>query len=118
MAWVNAVCGRRRVNYNYSNTIVYNNFPVPLLSDAVKEKLIIAAFRVLDVREYHCEKTLAELYAPGQMPEDLRRAHADINALVDSIYSKRGYETDEQRLSDLFGMYEEMTASESARGKK
>lgn len=115
MAWVNAVSGRMRINYQYSNTIVYNNFPMPPLSDAVKEKLTIAALRVLDVREYHCEKTLAELYDPDLMPDDLRAAHADVDALVDSIYSKRGYETDEQRLSDLFAMYEAMAAEEAAK---
>jgi hypothetical protein len=114
MAWVNAVSGRMRINYRYSNTIVYNNFPVPPLSDAAKEKLTVAALRVLDVREYHCEKTLAELYSPDNMPADLRAAHAEVDTLVDSIYSKRGYETDEQRLSDLFAMYEAMTAEEAA----
>jgi hypothetical protein len=72
----------------------------------VKELLTVAALRVLDVREYHCEKTLAELYAPGKMPADLLAAHAEADALVDSIYSKRGYDTDERRLSDLFAMYE------------
>jgi hypothetical protein len=118
MAWVNAVCGRRRINYNYSNTIVYNNFPVPPLTDSVKEQLTVAALRVLDVREYHCERTLAELYAPDLMPDDLRQAHAEVDALVDSVYSKRGYETDEQRLSDLFAMYEAMTAEEQASGAK
>ena len=107
-----------KTDYRYSNTIVYNNFPVPPLSDGVKEKLTVAALRVLDVREYHCEKTLAELYDPFLMPADLRQAHAEVDALVDSIYSKRGYETDEQRLSDLFAKYEEMTAAESARGNK
>jgi hypothetical protein len=77
-------------------------------------QLTEAALRVLDIREYHCEKTLAELYDPDKMPEDLRAAHAEVDALVDSIYSKQGYETDEQRLSDLFAMYEEMTAAEQA----
>ncbi|MCV7616348.1 class I SAM-dependent DNA methyltransferase, partial [Micrococcus luteus] len=115
MAWVNAVSGRMRINYQYSNTIVYNNFPVPPLSDSTKEQLTEAALRVLDVREYHCERTLAELYDPDLMPDDLRQAHAEVDALVDSIYSKRGYETDEQRLSDLFGMYEAMTAAEAAK---
>ncbi|WP_257007932.1 class I SAM-dependent DNA methyltransferase [Brachybacterium alimentarium] len=105
MAWVGAVSGRMRINYQYSNTIVYNNFPVPPLSDTIKERLAIAALRVLDVREYHCEKTLAELYDPDKMPEELRRAHVEVDALVDLIYSKRGYETDEERLSDLFAMY-------------
>ena len=73
---------------------------------------------MLDVREYHCERTLAELYDPDLMPEDLRLAHVAVDGLVDSIYSKRGYETDEQRLSDLFAMYEEMTAAEFAKGSK
>lgn len=118
MAWVDAVSGRMEMRYQYSNTIVYNNFPVPPLSDPTKEQLTLAALRVLDAREYHCEKTLAELYDPDLMPRDLRAAHAAIDALVDSIYSKRGYETDEQRLSDLFAMYEAMTADEATKGTK
>lgn len=115
MAWTRAVGGQLETRIRYSNTIVYNNFPVPPLSDAVKEKLTVAALRVLDVREYHCEQTLAELYDPDKMPDDLRAAHAEVDALVDSIYSKKPYETDEQRLSDLFAMYERMTAEETAK---
>ena len=115
MAWVNAVSGRMEMRYQYSNTIVYNNFPVPPLSEAVKEKLAVAALRVLDVREYHCEKTLAELYDPELMPADLRVAHAEVDAVVDSIYSKRAYESDVQRLSDLFDMYEAMTEAEDSK---
>lgn len=114
MVWMRSVSGRLENRFQYSNTIVYNNFPVPPLSDAMKERLTVAALRVLDVREYHCEKTLAELYDPDLMPQDLREAHAAVDALVDSIYSMRGYETDEQRLSDLFAMYEAMTAEEAA----
>lgn len=114
MAWLGAVGGRMKTDYRYGAYIVYNNFPVPPLSDAIKEELTLAALRVLDVREYHCEKTLAELYDPDLMPNDLRAAHTEVDALVDSIYSKRGYEADEQRLSDLFSMYEAMTADEKA----
>ncbi|MFB1428302.1 DNA methyltransferase [Micrococcus endophyticus] len=115
MVWTRAVSGRLKTDFQYSNTIVYNNFPVPPLTDAVKDRLTVAALRILDVREYHCEKTLAELYDPDLMPDDLRQAHVEVDALVDSIYSKRGYETDEQRLSDLFAMYEAMTAEEAAK---
>ncbi|GAA4784054.1 DNA methyltransferase [Microbacterium gilvum] len=115
MAWLAAVGGRMKTDYRYGAYIVYNNFPVPPLSDAVKEKLTVAALRVLDVREYHCEQTLAELYDPDKMPDDLREAHAAVDTLVDSIYSKKPYETDEQRLSDLFAMYERMTAEEAAK---
>jgi hypothetical protein len=115
MAWTNAVSGRMREDYQYSNTIVYNNFPVPPLSEAVTGKLAVAALRVLDVREYHCEQTLAELYDPDKMPQDLREAHASIDVLVDSIYSKKPYETDEQRLSDLFSMHERMSGEEAVK---
>ena len=118
VVWLRAVGGKLKTDYRYSATIVYNNFPVPPLSDAMKDKLDTAAMRILDVREYHCEQTLAELYDPDLMPEDLRAAHTAVDALVDSIYSKRSYETDEQRLSDLFAMYEAMTAAESAKGNK
>lgn len=113
MVWVQAVSGRMREDYQYSSTIVYNNFPLPQLPEKIKEALNLAALRVLDVREYHCELTLAELYDPDKMPQDLREAHAAVDALVDSIYSKKPYETDEQRLSDLFALYEKMTAEEA-----
>lgn len=118
MTWTRAVGGQHETRLRYSNTIVYNNFPVPPLSETMKEKLTLAALRILDVREYHCEQTLAELYDPDLMPADLRQAHAEVDTLVDTVYSKRGYETDEQRLSDLFAMYEAMTAAESAKGSK
>ncbi|MEY9851430.1 hypothetical protein ABH923_001108 [Leifsonia sp. EB41] len=114
MAWTRAVCSRMKTDYRYSGTTVYNNFPVPPLSDVAKEELNVAALRILDVREYHCEQTLAELYDPDKMPADLRAAHSEVDALVDSIYSRRGYETDEQRLSDLFVLYEHMTTQEAA----
>ncbi|MGP9736119.1 class I SAM-dependent DNA methyltransferase [Brachybacterium sp. AOP42-C2-15] len=114
MVWARAVGGALETRIRYANTIVYNNFPVPSLTAQTREELAVAALRVLDVREYHCEKTLAELYDPDKMPEDLRVAHSEVDALVDSIYSKRGYETDEERLSDLFVMYEQMIAEEEA----
>ncbi|MBJ7321688.1 MAG: class I SAM-dependent DNA methyltransferase [Rhodococcus sp.] len=114
MTWVRAVGGRMNEDYRYSNTLVYNSFPVPPIADVQRELLTDVALRVLDVREYHCDKTLAELYDLDEMPDDLRSAHAEVDELVDSIYSKRGYETDEERLSDLFTMYQAMVAAEDA----
>ncbi|MDK8504673.1 DNA methyltransferase [Corynebacterium accolens] len=114
MVWARAVGGKMKTDYRYSNTIVYNNFPVRELSDVEKQKLTEKALRVLDVREYHCEKTLAQLYDPDLMPANLRQAHREVDEYVDSLYSKRTYETDEDRLSDLFARYEEMIAAEEA----
>ncbi len=115
MAWLSSVGGKLKTDYRYSNTLVYNTFPVPPLNEKTKEKLTAAALRVLDVREYHCEKTLAELYDPDKMPDDLKNAHLAIDYLVDSLYSKKPFETDEERLAVLFDLYEKMTAEEAER---
>ncbi|KQO64230.1 DNA methyltransferase [Curtobacterium sp. Leaf261] len=113
MVWTRAVAGRLKTDLRYSATIVYNNFPVPALGDAAKERLAAAALRVLDVREYHSELTLADLYDPEAMPDDLRAAHSELDAVVDAIYRRRPFDTDEERLSHLFGLYEQMTAEEN-----
>lgn len=114
MAWVRAVGGKMKTDFRYSNTIVYNNFPVPEIGDKQKAHLTETALRILDVREYHCERTLAELYDPDSMPRNLREAHEANDALVDSLYSAKIYSSDEERLADLFGLYEEMIAAEEA----
>lgn len=114
MTWTNRVSGRMREDYQYSNTLVYNTFPVPHLTGPMKEKLTLAALRILDVREYFCEKTLAELYDPEEMPDLLREAHAENDALVDSIYRESGFSSDEERLAALFKLYSKMIAEEEA----
>ncbi|WP_047241332.1 DNA methyltransferase [Corynebacterium epidermidicanis] len=112
MVWVRAVGGQLETRLRYSNTIVYNNFPVPPLSDEVKEALTKVALRVLDVREYHCDRTLAELYDREKMPQDLREAHHAVDKLVDSLYGEQVFD-DESRLSTLFAMYEEYIEREA-----
>lgn len=113
MAWTQRVCGRLETRINYSNTIVYNNFPVPPLSEKAKTELNRLALRVLDVREYYCEYTLAQLYDPDEMPQLLREAHANIDAYVDSLYRTKPFESDEERLTVLFDMYEKAIAAET-----
>lgn len=115
MVWTRAVCSRMKTDFRYSATTVYNNFPLPALSGSSTERLTRAGLRVLDAREYHCEQTLADLYDPDAMPGDLKLAHSELDTLVDSVYSQSGYDSDEQRLSDLFAMYEAMIAQEPAK---
>lgn len=112
MAWLEAVGGKLETRYRYSNTLVYNTFPVPPLTDKQKAALTETALRILDVREYYCEYTLAELYDPDKMPEKLRRAHSENDELVDSLYRPRKFESDAERLTLLFELYEKAIASE------
>ena len=112
MVWVGAVAGRMREDFSYSSTIVYNTFPVPELSASSKEELTKRALRVLDVREYHCEKTLAELYDPDLMPRNLREAHEKIDEAVDRLYKSTPFASDEERLAVLFAKYQQMIEAE------
>lgn len=112
MSWVRAVAGRLETRLNYSNTIVFNNFPVPTMSVVERDLLTQTTLRIFDVREYHSERTLAELYDPDLMPSDLRLAHQQNDDLVDSIYQEGGFDMDEERLSHLFALYENMAKDE------
>ena len=67
--------------------------------------------KVLITREYYPEKTLAELYDPDKMPQDLREAHAKLDDIVESCYPGYPFASDEARLECLFKLYEKMTAA-------
>lgn len=108
-AWISVVCGRLGMGFRYSNTLGYNTFPVPELTDDIKSKLNQSARNILFARENHSENTLAELYDPEKMPDDLRHAHMQNDLLVDSLYKTTRFRNDEERLSRLFEMYEQMT---------
>lgn len=126
MVWLRAVGGKMKTDFSYSNTLVYNTFPLPDLTQAHREELTQRALRVLDVREYHYELTPAELYDPDTMPADLREAHARLDDAVDQLYQTRPFTSDEERLAALFTKYEELleleqhkdTAAQKAKGPR
>ena len=110
MVWVRTVAGRMKTDMQYSNTICYNTFPFPKISSEKKAEIEAAAEDVLITREYYPEKTLAELYDPDKMPQDLREAHAKLDDIVESCYPGYPFASDEARLECLFKLYEKMSA--------
>ncbi len=113
MIWVKTVGGRLKTDYRYSAQLCYNTFPFPKISAEKKQEIEEAAENVLITREYYPEKTLAELYDPDKMPEDLREAHARLDDIVESCYPGYPFASDEARLECLFKLYEKMTVSTS-----
>ncbi|WP_321426283.1 DNA methyltransferase [uncultured Bacteroides sp.] len=110
MAWVKTVGGRLKTDYRYSAQLCYNTFPFPNISDSKKQELESAAEEVLLVRAEHSEKTLAEMYDPNKMPQDLRDTHHTLDLIVESCYRNEPFTSDEERLEHLFKLYEKMTA--------
>lgn len=107
--WIKTVCGKLKTDYRYSSTLGYNTFPCPPLSPQQKEKLNQSARAILFARANHPELTLADMYDPDKMPDDLRKAHEENDILVDKLYRSTPFQTDEARLAVLFKLYEEMT---------
>ena len=109
MAWVKTVGGRLKTDYRYSAQLCYNTFPFPKITEAKKQEIEEAAEEVLLVREDYPGKTLAELYDPDKMPDDLREAHHKLDLIVESCYQDKPFANDEERLECLFKLYEKMT---------
>jgi len=112
MEWVRAVAGRLETRIRYSAGLCYNTFPIPDLTEAQKQTITMHVFEVLEERERHPEKTMAQLYDPDKMPEGLREAHHQLDLAVDRLYRNKPFASDEERLEHLFKLYEEMIAKE------
>ena len=108
--WTKHNAGRLDNRIRYSIFLCYNTFPFPSISDTKKSEIEEAATNVLLARENYPEKTLADLYDPEKMPEDLRAAHEELDAIVESCYPGAPFPNDEARLECLFKLYEKMTA--------
>lgn len=115
LQWIKAVCGTLESRIRYSSALGYNTFPFPSISDQHKQEIAQCAFRILEEREKHPEKTLAQLYDPEKMPEGLREAHRLNDLAVERCYRSKPFESDEERLGYLFILYEKMTAEEQGK---
>ncbi|MDS6452126.1 lactate dehydrogenase [Xanthomonas perforans] len=117
--WAKTVCGRMKSDPRYSNTLGWNTFPVPTLTDKNRTDLTRCAEDILLVREHHFPATIADLYDPDAMPTDLRAAHERNDEVMERIYIGRRFKNDTERLEKLFDLYTKMTASAApAKGRK
>ena len=109
--WISTVCVRMRMDYSYSNTLGWNTFPVPRLTSEDKAALTHCAENILLARELHFPATIADLYDPDTMPDDLRRAHEANDETLERIYIGRRFRNDTERLEKLFELYTKMIAA-------
>ena len=102
---------RMRTDFRYSNTLGWNTFPVPTLTDKNKADLTRCAEDILLAREHHFPATIADLYDPDAMPDDLRQAHERNDEVLERIYIGRRFKNDTERLEKLFDLYTKMIAA-------
>jgi hypothetical protein len=118
LVWVAAVCGKIKTDYRYSSTLGWNTFPVPPITEKNKKDLTRCAEDILLAREYYFPATIADLYDPDQMPDDLRAAHERNDEVLERIYIGRRFKNDTERLEKLFDLYTKMTESSGPPSKR
>ncbi len=111
LVWIATVCGKLETRYRYSNTLGWNTFPVPFLTENNKADLTRCAEDILLAREAHFPATIADLYDPETMPDNLRHAHERNDEVLERIYIGRRFKNDTERLEKLFALYTQMTAA-------
>ena len=111
LVWIGAVCGKIKTDFRFSNTLGWNTFPVPTLTEKNKADLNRCAEDILIAREHHFPATIADLYDPDNMPADLRAAHERNDEVLERIYIGRRFKNDTERLEKLFDLYTKMTAT-------
>ena len=108
LAWIATVCGKLETRYRYSNIMGWNTFPTPNLTDKNRKDLAKCAEDILLAREAHFPATIADLYDPEKMPENLRMAHDRNDEVLERIYIGRRFKNDTERLEKLFDLYTKM----------
>lgn len=103
--WIATVCGKLKSDFRYSNTLGWNTFPVPKFTEDQLAALTASARAILKCRYSHYPATIAELYDPDKMPDDLRAVHRENDDLLETMYIGRPFRNDTERLEKLFKLY-------------
>jgi hypothetical protein len=121
LVWIATVCGKLKTDYRYSNTLGWNTFPVPILTEQNKIDLTRCAENILLAREQYFPATIADMYDPDRMDKEfplVREAHEHNDEVLERIYVGRRFKNDTERLEKLFELYTKMTSQQGIRKNK
>jgi hypothetical protein len=114
LIWISTVCGKLETRLRYSNSLGWNTFPLPPLTEKNRSDLTRCAEDILLAREANWPATIADLYDPEKMPDDLRAAHERNDEVIERTYVGRRFRNDSERLEKLFELYTKMTTKQGA----
>lgn len=111
ITWQKTIGGRLKSDPSFSNTLVWNNLPLPAQEPALRAQIIDAGRGVLTARALHPTRTLADHYQSLAMDPELVKAHRALDRVVDKAFgAPRGTGSEVQRQKVLFARYSEMTS--------
>ncbi|WP_430913446.1 class I SAM-dependent DNA methyltransferase [Methylobacterium sp. sgz302541] len=110
LVWISTICGKLETRLRYASNLGWNTFPICKLTEEQKSDLTRCAEAILIAREAHFPTSMADLYDPERMPDDLRLAHEQNDEILERIYIGRRFRNDTERLEKLFQLYTKMAA--------
>lgn len=111
VTWQRTIGGRLKSDLSFGSTLTWNTFPVPELNSTSKERIISAGKKVLEARELHPERSLADHYNPLAMDPALLKAHDALDKEVDKAFgAPRKLTTERQRQELLFENYSKLAS--------
>ena len=112
ITWQKAIGGRLKSDCSFSNTVVWNNLPLPKVVPELRKQIIAAGKNIEQARAQYPDESLASLYSALGMHPDLIKAHEQLDHLVDKAFgAPKTCHTAEERLTILFIRYKELTDS-------
>lgn len=118
ITWQKAMGGSLESRLRFANTIVWNNLPLPPVSEDLRARIIAAGKKILAAREAIEERAgervgLDKMYASlDDMDPALRKAHEELDLVVDVAFgASRPCTSNDQRISILIDCYLELTGA-------
>ncbi len=118
LTWITTVCGKLENRFRYSNTLGWNTFPIPQLTEQNICDLNMSAEKILIARKENFPSNLAELYKPSKMPSNLKKAHDQNDEIIERIYIGREFMNDTERLEKLFKLYNSLDKKKTLNDKR
>jgi len=112
ISWQRMVGGRLESRLRFSNTVVWNNLPLPEVTDELRLQIVETGRKILELRESKPNSSLADLYHPLAMDPLLIKAHSALDKLVDRAFgAKATLQSDVEREELLAKSYRELAAA-------
>ena len=118
MCWMRLTAGKLETRYRYSRDLSYNTFVWPSSTAEQQAKITALAEEILYKRQFYMTKTLAELYNPETMPDDLKQAHADLDLAVERLYRPEPFADDEELTTFMLQLYAAAVRAEQEKEQK
>ena len=113
MAWMRTVAGRLEMRYQYSGSVVYNNFIWPEPTPEQKARIEQTARGILDARALYPDSSLADLYDEATMPPELRQAHQQNDRAVMAAYGFSVKISESDCVAALMKLYQQKTGQKA-----